>query len=83
MPNSPAVQASTPTADDDLAKARRISREEAMKLVKAGKAVYIDVRSLESYDDGHLPGAKSIPLSQLQSRLKDLPVKKFLITYCA
>ena len=56
---------------------------EAMKLVKAKKAVYIDVRSKETYDESHIPGAINIPLSQLLTRLRDLPPKKFLITYCA
>jgi rhodanese-related sulfurtransferase len=54
-----------------------------MKMVKQKKAVYVDVRSKESYDQGHLPGAISIPLSELESRFKDLPRGKFLITYCA
>jgi len=74
---------STAAVRDELATARRISRDEAMKLVKEKKAVYIDVRSKDSYDSGHLPGAISIPLSQLPQRFKDVPVKKFLITYCA
>ncbi len=69
--------------EDELASARRIPRDEAMKLVKAKKAVYIDVRSKETYDESHIPGAINIPLSQLLTRLRDLPPKKFLITYCA
>jgi rhodanese-related sulfurtransferase len=32
---------------------------------------------------GHLPGAINLPLSQLQARYKELPLKKYLITYCA
>jgi 3-mercaptopyruvate sulfurtransferase SseA len=68
---------------DELAKAKRISREDAMKMVKQNKAVYVDVRSKDSYDEGHLPGAVSIPLSELNARLKDLPPGKYLITYCA
>jgi 3-mercaptopyruvate sulfurtransferase SseA len=84
MPNSSAtLQAPMPVSDEDLAKARRISRAEAMKMVKAKKAVYIDVRSKEIYEESHIPGAINIPLSQLPARFKDLPPKKFLITYCA
>jgi len=83
MPNSPTVQAPVAIGDEDLAKARRISRDEAMKMVKARKAVYIDVRSKETYDESHIPGAINIPLSQLPLRFRDLPPKKFLITYCA
>jgi hypothetical protein len=71
------------TGGDQLAAVRRISRQDAMKMVKQKKAVYVDVRSKESYDQGHLPGAISIPLSELESRFKDLPRGKFLITYCA
>jgi len=72
-----------PSGDEELASARRIPRDEAMKLVKEKKAVYVDVRPRDSYDQGHLPGAISIPLSELPNRFKDLPTKKFLITYCA
>jgi 3-mercaptopyruvate sulfurtransferase SseA len=74
---------STAAIVDELATAKRIDRDDAMKLVKHGKAVYIDVRSKDSYDMGHLPGAINLPLSQLQARYKELPLKKYLITYCA
>lgn len=81
---NPSVQITRPTAaDEELATARRISQDEAIKMVKQKKAVYVDVRSKETFDEGHLPGAVSIPLSTLQSRFRDLPVNKFLITYCA
>ena len=68
---------------DQLATVRRISRQDAMKMVKQKKAIYVDVRSKESFDEGHLPGAISIPLSELAAHYKDLPSGKFLITYCA
>jgi 3-mercaptopyruvate sulfurtransferase SseA len=81
---NPNVQISTPSAADaELEGARRITRDEAMHLVRQKKAVYVDVRSKDSFDEGHLPGAISIPLSELPKRFKDIPVKKFLITYCA
>ena len=73
----------TAAQGDQLETARRISRDDAMKMVKQKKAVYVDVRSKESFDQGHLPGAISIPLSELPGRFKDLPSGKFLITYCA
>jgi rhodanese-related sulfurtransferase len=63
--------------------AKRITREEAMKLVKEGKAVYVDVRSKETFDFGHLPGAMSLPGSQLIARMRELPPGKMAITYCA
>lgn len=82
--NAGPLQLTTPTAEQvQMAKAPRISRDDAQKLVKAGKAVYVDVRSKETYDKGHLPGALSIPGSQLLYRLSELPPGKKIITYCA
>jgi len=66
-----------------LESARRITREEAIKLVKEKKAVYVDVRSKEQYDQAHITGAISIPLGDVITRVKELPPGKFIITYCA
>jgi hypothetical protein len=82
IPNQPQAQIQTQT-DTSLESARRITRDEAMKMVKEGKAVYVDVRGKDQYEIAHIKGAISIPLGELQSRWKDLPLGKFLITYCA
>ncbi len=70
-------------AQQSIDKVRRITRDEAIKLAKANKAVYVDVRSKEQYDLGHIKGAVSIPGSQLVTRLRELPPGKMIITYCA
>jgi len=80
--NIQVLTSSTPAADD-LSLAKRINRDEAMKMVKEGKAVWIDVRSESAYDEGHIPGALNFPLSDLPAKLTQLPPRKFLITYCA
>lgn len=69
--------------EDELSKARRISRAEAMKLVRQKKAVWIDVRGKDAYDQSHIPGAINMPLGELPSYFTKLPPNKFLITYCA
>ena len=61
----------------------RISQEDAMKLYKEGKAVFIDVRSNAQFSLGHIKGAFSIPGSQLIKRFGEVPVRKTVITYCA
>lgn len=66
-----------------LESAKRIERDVAIKKVKEGKAVWIDVRGKESYDASHIKGALSFPLSDIITRAKDLPRDKELITYCA
>ena len=82
IPAQPQAQLQ-PQTDTSLESARRIARDEATKMVKEGKAVYVDVRGKDQYDISHIKGAISVPLGELQSRWKDLPPGKFLITYCA
>ncbi len=62
--------------------ARRIARDEAIKMVKTGKALWVDVRPKTEYDTNHIKGAINIPLAELPQHMDKLP-KKFLITYCA
>lgn len=82
--SSPQVQVTPiPVPQAPLESARRITREEAIKLVKEEKAVYVDVRGKDQYDLGHIKGAISIPLGDLLTRVKELPPRKFIITYCA
>jgi 3-mercaptopyruvate sulfurtransferase SseA len=75
----------TPQAQppNDLLTAKRIAREEAIKKVKANKAIFVDVRSAEQYKLAHIKGAINIPLSEVLQRTRELPPKKEIITYCA
>ena len=84
-PGTPVVAQTTmqQSAEPSLESARRIPRAEAIKLVKEKKAIFVDVRSKDNYDQEHIKGAISIPLSDLMGRLRELPQKKFIITYCA
>ena len=66
-----------------LESARRVTRGEAMKLVQAKKAVYVDVRSQDQYDLGHIKGALHIPLGEIVTGMKKVPPGKMIITYCA
>lgn len=83
--SSQPVQISQPVAQPQpsLESARRIKRDEAIKLVAKKKAVFVDVRSKDQYDAEHIKGAISIPLMELMSRLKEVPPGKMIITYCA
>jgi predicted sulfurtransferase len=75
----------TPTTQPAQAQAaaRRITPNEAEKLVKAGKAVYVDVRGVDQYTIGHIKGALSIPASEIITRFREIPAGKMIITYCA
>jgi 3-mercaptopyruvate sulfurtransferase SseA len=82
--SEPAVtqEAAAEVPADPLTAAPRISAEEARKAVAKGKAVLVDVRPKESYDMEHAQGAISLPLSELSSRISELPKDKLVITYC-
>lgn len=73
----------TPQPESPLEAAKRIDRPEAIKMVEEGKAVWVDVRPKDQYEIGHIKGAINIPLSELITRLKELPPHKYIITYCA
>jgi 3-mercaptopyruvate sulfurtransferase SseA len=84
-PSSPHATVATPipVAQEPLEAARRITREEAIKMIKAKKAVFVDVRGKDSYDQNHIKGAISIPLGDILTRIREIPAKTFIITYCA
>jgi rhodanese-related sulfurtransferase len=54
------------------ANGQKVSPAQATALINQRKAVVIDVRETGEFSSGHLPGAKHIPLAEVQSRLKEL-----------
>jgi rhodanese-related sulfurtransferase len=47
--------------------------------------VLVDVRSQVSWDQGHIPGARHLPLAELEDRLGELPAPQddpHLVVYC-
>jgi len=46
-------------------------------------AVIVDVRTPDEFRDGAYPGAKNIPLSDLGSRMAEIPKDKPVVLYCA
>ncbi len=60
----------------------RISPADAKARLDSGQAVVVDVRDVESYQAAHIDGAVSIPLSELGSRMQELPKNAEIITYC-
>ncbi|MEQ4720933.1 rhodanese-like domain-containing protein [Nonomuraea sp. B19D2] len=50
--------------------------------VQAGEVVVLDVRPVEKYLAGHIPGAISIPVTELADRIEDLPADVEIVVYC-
>ena len=46
-----------------------------------GPVVAIDLRSTEAYRRGHLPGARSIPLRELSTRIAEVPAAGRVVLY--
>lgn len=59
-----------------------IGREALLDRARAGDAIVLDVRPAEEYRAGHIPGALSIPVAELERRLGELPAGKEIIAYC-
>lgn len=60
-----------------------ISGRELLGRLKAGDPlVVIDVRPSEEYRAGHVVGAVSIPLAELEHRLRELPQEREIVAYC-
>jgi rhodanese-related sulfurtransferase len=51
------------------------------RLVEGG-VVLLDVRPVAEYTIGHLPDALSIPVTELEDRLPELPLDKEIVAYC-
>jgi rhodanese-related sulfurtransferase/predicted transcriptional regulator len=59
-----------------------IGRDELRRRLRAGEVVLVDVRSAEEFDAGHIEGARSIPLDELEERLAELPADQEVVAYC-
>ena len=59
-----------------------MSRDELLAKMRTGEVVLLDVRPKPEYRAGHIPGALSVPLEDLQQRLATLPAGKAIVAYC-
>jgi rhodanese-related sulfurtransferase len=59
-----------------------IDRAELLERLSKGDVVVVDVRPEEEYAAGHIEGARSIPLGELERRLAELPPNQEVIAYC-
>ncbi|MEV6205189.1 metalloregulator ArsR/SmtB family transcription factor [Streptomyces sp. NPDC051771] len=77
-------QAAVPAARDaylgeDTAE---LDREELRARIATGDVVVLDVRPVEEYRAGHIPGALSIPVDELDERIGELSEDLEIVVYC-
>jgi 3-mercaptopyruvate sulfurtransferase SseA len=68
--------------EEQVSGVSRVSLEEAKTAFDTQEAVFLDVRDSAAYLENHIPGAVSIPLTELEARFGELDPKAWIITYC-
>lgn len=59
-----------------------VTREELLARTDDSSVLVLDVRPTEEYAAGHIPGAVSVPLAELATRLASLPSDAEVVAYC-
>jgi rhodanese-related sulfurtransferase len=59
-----------------------VGNDELVRRVRAGEVTLVDVRPREEYVAGHIPGAISVPLAELGTRLRLLQKRRDIVAYC-
>ena len=71
-----------PTPENTPTEIKRVSVRDAKAAHDLGTAVFVDVRASQFYQESHIPGSLSIPLSEITERLNELDPQAWIITYC-
>jgi rhodanese-related sulfurtransferase/predicted transcriptional regulator len=59
-----------------------IGRDELMDRLRRGDVVLVDVRPADEFESGHIEGARSIPIDELERRIDELPGDAEIVAYC-
>lgn len=59
-----------------------ISKEDLVQQIADGAVVVLDVRPTVEYEQGHVAGARSIPIDELERRLTELSRDQEIVAYC-
>jgi rhodanese-related sulfurtransferase len=66
----------------DRSDARPVTMDELVKRATSKAVVILDTRPASEYLAGHIPGAISVPVDEVERRLKDLTRGKEYVAYC-
>jgi rhodanese-related sulfurtransferase/DNA-binding transcriptional ArsR family regulator len=59
-----------------------VSRQELLERSRAGEVTILDLRPEDEFALGHLPGAVSMPLRELEMRLAEFDPAREIVAYC-
>lgn len=66
----------------DRSSAEAVRMEDLLKRARSQDVVILDTRPAREYVAGHIAGAISVPVDDLQRRLRQLPKEKEYVAYC-
>ncbi len=66
----------------DRGELETMSRDELRRRLRRGDVLVLDVRPEVEFRAGHIPGAQSLPISDLRRRLRDVPKDTDVVAYC-
>ena len=66
----------------DRSSAEAVSVDELLRRARSRNVVILDTRPPNEYASGHIAGAISMPIDDLQRRLRELPKDKEYVAYC-
>lgn len=63
---------------------KKITSDEAKKMIETQKVIVVDVRTLEEYTEGHIPNAISVPLETIENKAEAKLKNKddLILVYC-
>jgi len=67
---------------EDRDSMRVVDAEELLGLLRDGDVVVLDVRPRGEYRAGHIAGARSVPVGEIEERLCEIPGGKLVVAYC-
>ena len=67
---------------DDRDDFEQVSRQELLERARRKEVVVLDVRPEIEFRAGHIPDALSMPLSELENHLSQLPKDREIVAYC-
>jgi rhodanese-related sulfurtransferase len=59
-----------------------VDAAEAHERVTRGGAVLLDVREIDEWNAGHAPDATHLPMSEIESRVLEIPHDRTLVAIC-
>ncbi len=66
----------------DRTRLQPIGTQELLQRLSDDQIILLDVRPAEEYAASHLPQARSIPVTELEARLAELPADREIVAYC-